>query len=570
MAATDAMSPTKARRLTVVAQDPGVARGGDVVMGEVSVPWEEVGDGPVGHRVHVVDYDASTGTFYRPAALADGPVKATRKRVLGDPALHAQNVYALVMATLARFESALGRRVGWGFPTHQLKVVPHAFETANAFYAPDAEALVFGYFRRGEEWVFTCLSHDIVVHETAHALLHGLRERFLAPSSPDQAAFHEGYADVVALLSVFSMEEVVGDLLAKAPTAHEGLLATADATADALRSSVLLGLADDMEPEIAGTRVNALRRSVDIPPDPGCRERIEFQEAHRRGELLVAAVMRAFLQVWAGRLGRLGTVEGGFYDRGRVAEEGAVVADQLLTMVIRALDYTPPIHLTFEDFLSAVLTADTEVRADDSRYGLRDALRRSFADYGIGPASTTTGDGTWERAGIQLARTGVRFGNLQTDPTEVFRLVWANQRDLRLDPRAYTRITSVRPCLRIGPEDGLPVRETVAECWQHLAVEARELDRYGLRRPEGMPEDQELRLEGGSTFVLDEYGMLKYEVHNRLPGPDDDRGRRAAQHRLEYLWQQGVYDEGYSFAARLSTLHRRRAWEPVLPRGEVW
>ena len=63
---------------------------------------------------------------------------------------------------------------------------------------------MFGYSAPDGHTYF-CLSHDIVVHETTHALLDGLRDSFIEPSSPDQAAFHEGFADIVALLSVFSL-----------------------------------------------------------------------------------------------------------------------------------------------------------------------------------------------------------------------------------------------------------------------------------------------------------------------------------------------------------------------------
>ncbi len=35
----------------------------------------------------------------------------------------------------------------------------------------------------------------------------GILDVFMGPSLPDQAAFHEGFADVVALLSVFSLRE---------------------------------------------------------------------------------------------------------------------------------------------------------------------------------------------------------------------------------------------------------------------------------------------------------------------------------------------------------------------------
>ena len=566
------------RTLTVVAQDPGVRYRRRIVTALLRLPYEELVPGPVGHRVQVVDYDASTGTLYEPARLPEGETRAPAdERILGDPAFHAQNVYGLVMSALGRFELALGRRVSWGFDAHQLKVVPHAFEAANAFYSPDSESLLFGYFRRGQELVFTCLSHDIVVHETAHALLDGLRERFMAPSSPDQAAFHEGYADIVALLSVFSMLEVLNRLIDGTAdrgvgtlSGRKGLIHQDAVAPERLRESVLLGLAEQMQAELPGGRVNALRRSVELKPDPGLLDLPEFTEPHRRGEVLVAAVMRAFLDVWTRRLRALGTIEDAYLDRRRVAEEGADVADQLLTMVIRALDYTPPIHLSFGEFLSAMLTADIEVREDDSRYQLRRTLRRWCSRYGIAPAVSATSDGHWRRSDLQLAREGVRFGSLQTDPTEMFRLLWANHRQLRLNPTAFTRVTSVRPCLRIGPEDGLPVRETVAECIQYLALPPSELPNYGLNAPEGMDEETKVPLQGGSTLILDEYGMLKYEIFNRLPTPDDPGSLEAAQRRLDYLWAQGHFEKGASFAARLSSLHLRRALDVDQIRGEVW
>ena len=560
----------RTRRLRVVAQDPSVRRRGRILQAEVRFPYEDLDAGPTGHRVQVIDYDSTTGTLYKPAEIpAEIPAESSAKPlpnavVLGDRTFHVQNAYALVMRTLARFEFALGRRVSWGFPAHQLKVVPHAFEAANAFYSPDAEALLFGYFRRNRELVFTCLSHDIVVHETTHALVDGLRKRFMEPSSPDQAAFHEGFADIVALLSVFSLREVLDELIddaaAQEPGAapRRGLIRKASVDAVSLRRSVLFGLAEEMEPTIAGARVNALRRSVELEPDRSLLGQVQFEEPHRRGEILVAAVMRAFVEVWTRRLDALGTIDGDHLDRRRVAEEGADVADQLLTMVIRALDYTPPIHLTFGDFLSAVLTADSEVRDDDSRYDLRATLVRWFARYGIAPQSPAAG-GLWKRPKQQLVREGVRFGSLQTDPTEMFRLLWANRSALELDLRAFTRVTSVRPCLRIGPEDGLPVRETVAECLQFVKIEAAELPNYGLVKPAGMADDLEVSLYGGSTLILDEYGALKYEIHNRLPRLDDEASLQAAQKRLDYLWAHGAFNEGASFAGQLSSLHRLRA-----------
>jgi hypothetical protein len=295
----------------------------------------------------------------------------------------------------------------------------------------------------------------------------------------------------------------------------------------------------------------------------------DFQEPHRRGEILVAAVMRAFVNAWARRLGSLGTIQRRYLDLGRVAEEGATIAEVLLTMAIRALDYTPPIHIEFSDYLSGLVTADTEVRADDARYGLRKGLLDSFGSYGIRPASGTE-DGLLPRSDLQLVHEGVRFGSLQTDAIEMFRLVWANRDDLLVDCTAYTRVASVRPCVRTSPDDGLPLRETVAECTQYVSIVASELRRYGLTKPPGMPADTEVVLEGGSTLILDEYGRLKYEIHNRLPVGGDDQEIKTAQERLNYLWTHGFFDKGSSFDARLATMHRLRAGQNPLQRNEAW
>ena len=385
------------------------------------------------------------------------------------------------MRTLARFEYALGRRVSWGFRAHQLKVVPHAFEEMNAFYSPRGRGAVVRLLPRPTTaWRSLCLSHDIVVHETTHALLDGLRSRFMAPSSPDQAAFHEAFADIVALLSVFSLGEVRRALLERDARATKRHAAPgpdrhgAASTMDGLMDSVLLGLADEMGAEAGSARVSALRRSVEIEPDRAILDRLEFGEPHRRGEILVAAMMRAFVDAWTARLEPLGTVEGDYLDLGRVAEEGATIADVLLTMAIRAIDYTPPIHIDVRRLPQRARHRRQRDPHRRRRYGLRHEPARSgsAATGSCRPRGPRTG--AWVPPDRQLGREGVHFGSLQTDPIEMFRLAVGQPRGAsRLDPSAYTRVASVRPCVRTSPDDGLPLRETVAECIQYVKIYAR-------------------------------------------------------------------------------------------------
>ena len=145
------------RYVTIIARDPALRVGKRIVRAQVAIPSEALAPGPVGYRVEVIDYDASNDMLYLPRPLPPGdgdPFESyTDKQLLGDPLFHRHNAYALVMRTLARFEFALGRRVSWGFGSHQLKVAPHAFADANAFYSQADDALLFGYFPgKGGTW----------------------------------------------------------------------------------------------------------------------------------------------------------------------------------------------------------------------------------------------------------------------------------------------------------------------------------------------------------------------------------------------------------------------------------
>src|ERR1700752_5067137 len=143
----------RSRRLTIVAQDPSVKVNGKILTTEVEIPAEEIAPGPRGYRIQVIDYDTSSGVLYQPThypSLQRGsyvdPFAREAKEdnnewILTEPRFHQQNVYAIVMKTLARFEFALGRRVSWGFRGHQIHIAPHAFADANAFYSDRDQAL---------------------------------------------------------------------------------------------------------------------------------------------------------------------------------------------------------------------------------------------------------------------------------------------------------------------------------------------------------------------------------------------------------------------------------------------
>lgn len=569
------------RTLTIIAQDPSIKDPitTGVLRAQVSIPYESTDPGPRGYRVHVVDYDATKGVMYRQAPAlgeADLFAGASDQTLLEDPRFHAQNVYAIVMQILARFEAALGRRVSWGFNAHQIHVVPHAFADVNAYYSDDAMGLFFGYFLNDKgEPIFTSLSHDIVAHETTHALLDGFRESYMLPSHPDQAAFHEAFADIVALLSVFGLPDVLTSLLSK-DYGKTGMIPTKYLTADAIKNSVLLGLAEQFGYEASRHRDDCLRRAVKEKPDLCARESERYEESHARSEILSASVLNAFVEVWVRRITSWIPPDATRVSASRVIEDGADAAEQLLSMCIRALDYCPVVDLTFGDFLSAILTADAELFRDD-KHKYREALLEKFKEWGIEPSSNppppkplnTPGPwGLWEKPLFAQPPSyeGVHRESMENNPDEVFKFLWNNRQQLGIYEKAFTRVLSVRPCIRVAP-DGFVLRETVCEYRQTLDITAAELGGIdkAMTKPPKMPDATKVRLFGGGVMLFDEFGNLKYHIRSRI----DNAARQNA--RLEYLWKNelksrdGSYgvSDGSSKGMRLAMMHNRRDGNPA-------
>ena len=171
------------------------------------------------------------------------------------------------------------------------------------------------------------------------------------------------------------------------------------------------------------------------------------------------------------------------------------------TSAIRAIDYAPAVDLQFGDYLSALVTADREIRPADERFNLRESVRRAFGNYGIKAASAAEG-GCWNAPEKEFDYSRTHFEPMQRDHDEVFHFIVENRDKLRLDSDPFTRVTSVRPCMRVG-RDGFVLRETVCEYVQTLEISAKELSDYDIRKPNGMPADQVI-IYGGGVLIFDE------------------------------------------------------------------
>ena len=575
------------RPLQIYAFDPSLGRrhGNHA---RISVPWEPLRPGPRGRRVAVIDFDGSNSCYYEPVDLEDPRVllEGGLSPSESDPRFHQQMVYGVVAKTLEAFRRALGRPVEWrrghrsdteGPPL--LRVYPHAMQEANAYYDSESHALLFGYFAATDapggsnlagQTVFSCLSHDIVAHETTHAVVHDVRRFFMQPSGPDTLAFHEAFADIVALLQHFTFTEAVVDhilgtggvlfrpelapLIARsAPSSLDDSTAGRPSTmAEEAQRNVLVGLAQQFG-EAMGLRA-ALRSALGSPADPAELDR-RF-EAHERGAILVAAVFDAFFTAYSLRMAdlfRIARVGTGSPNgeitvdlAKRLAGDAAKTARQFLTMCIRALDYTPPVDITFGDFLRALITADSDLVPDDD-LGYRDIVIEAFRRRGIRPqdvASYSESSLRWEPPRGATGKTivgpnldfdlirGTSPAVLQDNARRLQAFAVENLAALKLKepgPSGHPKVAvwSFHPVSRVGP-DGQLRHQIVAELLQQ---EVDPVTKWKQR--------------GGTTLIIDAVsGEVKHAIYKRL---DSDKGTRREREKDYRERLRNIAADAYAF-----------------------
>ncbi len=526
------------RPLKIYTTDPSGKRS-EGSTAEINVPYEKLRRGPTGARFEVVANPDGPFGEYESVDLEEPRllIENGHKPAPTDPVFHHQMVYAVSMNTLAVFRTALGREPSWGFGKPRLKLVPHASQEANASYSRARGSLEFGWFKVKQELagklppnglVFACLSHDIIAHELTHAILDGMRVRFDAATNPDVSAFHEAFADLVAVLQRFSYRRVL----------RSNIIRT---NGDLGRDSDLFKLAF----ELALGQGNAQLREADLE---GKILYDESMEMHDLGMVLVSAVLDGFLDIYRRRSGPLirmatGGMTSVAKDRAlsyelmeELAKLASSLASQILNMCVRAIDYCPPVDITLGEYLRALITADFDLVPDDP-YGYREAMVAAFCKRKIYPPEVTalTEDAlVWRPPGTTMREQGLDFGQLRFsgDPGQVanaeevlrqamligklvtqpehlheFGLAAADDPKLTRESKAgkpvidtvdLPVVESVRLARRVGP-DGQLAFDVVAEISQRREVKGGD----------GYPT---FDFYGGSTIIFGARGDVRYVI----------------------------------------------------------
>jgi len=544
------------RRLRIFAIDPS-AYSRDGKTATADIPYEPLIPGPSGTLFEVENDDQQTGRSNAAPDLDDRGVLLANGYAPSDSntRFHAQMVYAVASMVHQTFRQALGRQIGWPFAPRtgadgkiasRLRIRPFAGETQNAWYDPNSGILNFGYFYANEKptdgtlprgLVYTALSHDIVCHEMTHAMLDSLRSNYVLQTSNDMAGFHEGFADCIALYHHFMHTDALRAAIAK--------------SRGEIRRSEYLSAIGQQFGRSTGSQA-ALRSAVNtklsydakLPP-------------HQIGELLMASMFDAFVTLYdrkTATLKRIATHGTGLLPPGDLADplidalakKAKDLARHFLLMLIRAIDYLPPVDVRLGEYLRAIVTADTVLEPGD-RWNYREALIDAFRLRGIYPRDVqslnedslvwgpplsvlppidklsfkeirfTSDPGMPVTVGEQIAQACELGEYVTANPERMkeFGLVANGEALLEGDKVTLPRIESVRTLRRLGP-DGNAVFDTVAEILQTRVVRPRD----------GNPG---FDIYGGSTVILDSSGFVRTVVRKSVIG------ERRLDRRVDFL-----------------------------------
>jgi hypothetical protein len=496
--------------IRVYVQDPYVEQDQGVPINDFWVSRElDLADGPTSARFAVVDYDVDRKQLTEPAKLVWDEENRVHKFVkpddqpvsddLSSHQFHQVSVWATVQRILALFEESwvLGRPVPWAFEGNRLIVMPHAGCRPNAYYDRSSKSLQFYYFGSPEEPVYTCLSHDIVAHETGHAILDGLRPYFLEDSSIQTTAFHEFAADLTAIISAILDSDLRAILAEKYET---------DLSKDEILSAIAeqFGHYAENRPHLRSAQEKPTMREVKDNANP------------YDWSLVLTGAMFAILT-------RMARARTGKPDRrGRVPTPRQTLtraAASFRRTALQPLDFLPPVDVQFIDYARAVLYADRLYNPGDldAKKESQEIIAKAFAKCGLEDLE----DNDVSR---RLNLYPYDINRISRSPTDAYHFLHENRRQLCIPHQqdfAVVGLYRTDKRTEWGLET-LPQEIVIQYVWRE-AVELKGR-RFGRFR------GQKVSLLCGGTLVFDGRGNLLYWVRKPGTGQQETDGRRLRAH----------------------------------------
>ena len=233
-----------------------------------------------------------------------------------------------------------------------------------------------------------------------------------------------------------------------------------------------------------------------------------------------------------------------------LAQRASATADIFFKVCVRALDYCPPVDITFGDFLRAVITSDFDLHPDDSA-GLRDAFMQAFRVRGIVPEGSAFFSDVaiaWPAAVDLPLIEGLAFGDpngLTRDQQDACKKALQEYVDdpehrklLGFAPDVPVTLPSFHPVFRIN-QDGSLRTDMVVEAMQEVQAPFDPAN----------PDLGSFPMRGGATIVIfkpplsdlrrreigdrsTDYGVVRFVIGKHLHG--DIGAKRQARQRAHF------------------------------------
>jgi len=492
--------------------------------------------GPTSARVCVVDFNADTKTLRAPVEwdpkegrfktpgeegtwLPDPPKVAkyidNPKRVkdperyqrkyltfiektVRNPYFHQLNAWAVVLRVLEFYEGpqALGRPVPWGFDGNRLIIVPHAGYGENAYYDRHTKSLQFYYFGDHQNPSYTCLSHDIIAHETGHAVLDGVRPMYIQSHSVQTLAFHEFIADLTAILLAIHNK----DIRRFVAQTSEGLHG----------ANVVADLAEEFGREVTGR--DYLRTAFN---DKNMADVMDSLIPHTISQVLTGAMWDILVQIADSHLKK--------NEEGRKVSPAQALwwsADRFRRVALQPLDLCPPCDILFVDYAKALVRNDIITNPVDEQ-GYRSIMLNVFHERGLCDCDYQSDGELPEdcqfREVMDLERINFVYhdiGRISRSRTAAYYFLSDNRRQLHIPPHQDVHVVDLYDAIKFGAAAERLPREVVLEYnWQEM-VPLTPTDKLDFGNWNG----KNFYLDCGGTLVFDDRGNLL--SWSRKPGTE--------------------------------------------------
>jgi hypothetical protein len=505
-------------KVPICLQDPSFIREKSKLGIEmIEVGWEPgLTDGPTSARITVEDrYESESGTHTPAPAKWDARehrfVDAQGQPIapmLNNDQFHQINVWAIAQRILDFYEdfTVLGRPVPWGFNGNRLIIKPHATtQESGTYYDPVTKSLEFAYFHGRESTIYTCLSHDIVAHETGHAVLDGIRPHFSDSWTLETLAFHEFVADLTAIMSALRnnyVRKIFIAYLEKDLPEKDFLAKIGEEFGKAISNSDFIRTAHNKV-----TMDDVYRWQRERPEDA----------VHNSSQVLTGLIYDLLLKVYQG-----------YRSRKHKPEAAAWHATRRLTqMALQPLDFLPPVDVTFNDYAEAFLVRD-ELLDPEDQHGYRPFFRELCSKRHIQAPQ----EGQRPKRPYNLANPPV--DGLLASRTSAYAYIHANREALRI-PAKQDVVVDVYAAKKVDRTFfRLPQEIIVQYLWKEdVLLKGKQ---YGPLKNKAVP------LLCGGTVVFDENGNFRYwvnkpgaEFHLKNKPEEQEKGQRRRQALMDYV-----------------------------------